>query len=404
MTRNPERRGAGAHYSFMQMLLPRLSVALLSIATITAIGWACCKPPPPAALPVCTDPDVDRFCDNGVCGPNSPTVNGFPINGVRPNGQCNTDGVQLIPGSLIGGQGNLCTGASLDLDTDHLVGLNADGAIQCKGEQLKGASFEVRSWVDQDKSHKKSQRIVIQDVALYKPEQGEARTGYRLVADKPGALESLCTSRASVDFRESLGLRPVAPLDPSPVVKQDVIIPVSSELYDVFGQPIEAKDSPPPGRPWLHFACVHDALAKRSLYGLHTDSVERDRAALKMLTANYCGGKPFTVRGVKVEWNSGEQKDIEARWTSQGATCLTKLRVLYRNEPDPKEIPSDLPPQLTKICGDKGHDACHDLAAWKAAAHVCHIGSQTRRLALCASGVHDNEPFATYVTPNSGPP
>lgn len=386
MKRSPERQDLADHYSVMQALLPRVSMVLLFLVTVAVIGWAVCKSPPTPALPVCTDPDADRFCDNGVCGTNSPTVNGFPINGVRSNGQCNSDGVQLIPGSLSGGQGERCTGATLDLDGNELVGLNPDGTVRCRGAELKGASFEVRSWVDEGKSHKKSRRIVIQDIASYKPDHGETRTSYGMVADKPGTVDSLCASREAIEFRDRLGLRSPSPLDPSPSAGHDSVIPVSSELYDVFGRPVTPKHSRPAGRSWLHFACVHDALAKRSLYGLHTDSVEYSRAALKMLTANYCGGRPLTLRGVKIAWANGDPANLEASWSSQQATCVSKLRVLYRNGSELQQIPSDWPRELKSICGDKGKAECPNLEKWRESAARCHVGGETTTLGPCCSG------------------
>jgi hypothetical protein len=386
----------------MNVLLPRVSVAVFSVAIAAALGWACCKRPPPPALQACKDPIDHRLCDTSSCGTNAPAVNGFPITGVRPNGQCNSDGVQMIPGSLSGGHA-ACDGTTLELEGNKLVAVNSDGVVVCREGELEGASFEVRSWVDDGKSRKKSRRIVIQDVAPYTPDHGETRTAYRMVADKPGTKDSLCSSLEAADFRESLGLDPPAPLNPSPSADRDVVIPVSSELYDVFGRPIVPKDSPPVGQPWLHFACVHDALAKRSLYGLHTDNAERSRAALKMLTANYCGGKPLTLRGLEIAWCSGAQTNLEARWSSQGATCVSSLRATYMKEPAFQNWPH----ALKSVCGPEGKDECSDLEAWKENAVQCHTGSTTTKLEPCApsSGpTCDHKSFESYVVRAAGGP
>ena len=86
-------------------------------------------------------------CPSGDCGPNSPIVNGFPVNGFSKDagGACNRLGVQMIPHSLQGGHcGN---GADLGLDPTgtRLVGTRL-GQVVCTGEELTGASFLVRSF------------------------------------------------------------------------------------------------------------------------------------------------------------------------------------------------------------------------------------------------------------------
>src|SRR5678816_1828208 len=88
-----------------------------SLLTITGVILAGCKPHhDPSDVPVCLDPSrlFVETCNPYQCGTNSPSMNAFPINGLRPDGECNFDGIQLIPGSMLGGKQNKCKGATLD--------------------------------------------------------------------------------------------------------------------------------------------------------------------------------------------------------------------------------------------------------------------------------------------------
>src|SRR5262249_21243846 len=91
-------------------------------------------------------------------------------------------------------------------------------------------------------------------------------------------------------------------------------------------------------------------------------------------------------RGLEIAWCSGNQTDLEARWSSEGATCVSKLRVLYMKDPQF----SDWPVALKSVCGNDGKDECPSLDEWKANAVRCHVGDETSELQQCA--------------PSSGPP
>ncbi len=222
----------------------------------------------------------------------------------------------------------------------------------------------------------------------------ESRIGYRMVeASKPDDGETLCGAQASNDLRTQLGLKVTTGLA-SPSSGDDVVIPITSELYSSEGQPIAiSKDWRLKTRSWLNLACAHDALAKRSLYQLHTDSLERTRAALRMLTANYCGFKPFTMRGMEVTWLGGAREQLEAQWSGAGATCLETPRVIYRDAAAPQNVPDYLPVELKKICGPKGRDECPDLPTWITAAHQCIRGSQVKTIDRCTASVTSPREF-----------
>lgn len=352
-------------------------------------------PEPPRNLlasieaPLCDKPGGGDYCGTGSCGANAPTINGFPINGLRVNGECNKEGVQLVPGSLAGGVTGKCAGATLDSEDNHLVGRAADGSVKCRDEDLRGATFEVRSWVatsDRDPTKLRA-RIRIDDIGPLDQDRAETRTRYILrEVTSSSTGQTLCGAEASTQLRTHLGLRPTTGLA-SPSSETDVVIPIASELYDNDGSWIPvAKAWRDRSRTWLNLACAGDALAKRSLYQLFTDSTERSRANLRMLTANYCGDKPLTMRGMLVRWIEGKPERREARWSSDGATCLETPRVIYRDTAKPQNVPGYLPPELKNLCDGK---ECASLAAWIAAAHQCRKGDAAWMIPPCPASATD---------------
>ncbi len=96
---------------------------------------------------------------------------------------------------------------------------------------------------------------------------------------------------------------------------------------------------------WFNIGCAETALAKLQLTG-HTKaayhhagfvtSIAERQTMLKMLAADYCGtGNSFTVSGQPLRWtddrgtmtlSAGFPKELEARWTPNGAACLNTPR------------------------------------------------------------------------------
>lgn len=299
------------------------------------------------------------------CGENSPEVNTFPINGLRSDGECNFQGVQLLPGSLSGGKGDACNGSTLEIRNNQLVGLRSNGTIACDKQQLEGASFTLQSWrKDPNGSGKLTLPIKIASVSPYrKPDNGEVRTAYRMIA----AGGSLCDPHFANEARKLLGLA-VSDMPTPPATEHDVLIPVFSELYDKLGFPLMsiawARKSP----EWLNLACVDDALAKRSLYDLYTDSMEHSRSALMMLVANYCGQRHVTKRGAKLDWRLFDGKNeptpcgvgpLEAIWRPEGAVCVSKLRLWSRDS------------SRTRFAGLASCPDCTEERDWLAAVRRC---------------------------------
>lgn len=328
------------------------------LALVSVVGWGCSgkqnnsphldQDPPP-----CHDPGPGPHtegCPSGTCGGNSPAVNTFPINGVRKNGQCNREGVQLMPGTLRGGGCGQAASLIYDEKNNVLLGVNADSTEACREQAMVGATFDIRSF------NGSTLTITISDSRMLEHPY-EAHRGYKLEVGG----HSLCESGASSDARTALGLTPyppvgaIGPLDPD----SDLIIPLEGEMWaaseqlaDIWYAEVD-RDKLLTGR-WTHFACVEDALAKRTLFNLNpTGNPAKAHAALHMITANYCGIHAYTMRGIKIAWEEDvpNQWGQEAAWDENRALCLDKPRLLWQS--DHASVPSgpDVPKPPTCMSG-----------------------------------------------------
>lgn len=329
------------------MSIPHGVVAALAGATALLVVSGCsrCESADPQ-LPPC--PNVSFLeCQSPTCGGNSPVVNGFPINGVHPAGACNAEQVRLMPKSL--GGGGCGRRATLDVDErGRLIGTSGTAGT-CSGDALKGSRFTVRR-------RDRSIEITIADLKEISF-HGRTHIAYLLTS----GAGSLCNPEHANDARKRLGLLPIKPLvvktadgsivQPKAEDGDDYVIPIEGELYDLLGMPLTIK----PAEGWFSLACVQDALAKRTRYGLASPEVEKHRAALHLLTANYCGNKPYTVRGIDIHWAAPAQNPIpEARWGATKARCINKARLFSIEAP--KLPPELLPPN----CNDANPPCDHD--------------------------------------------
>src|SRR5262249_25624302 len=137
------------------------------------------------------------------------------------------------------------------------------------------------------------------------------------------------------------------PLCPHPPTSKDEALGLNSydsvifegDRVDAAAKTIGAKIDP----RWFNIGCAGHTLAKMALTG-HTESavklgfstsIAQRQTMLKMLSADYCGdGTPFTVSGQPLQWaddlgwmHAAPDAQLEARWTSTGASCLMKPRV-----------------------------------------------------------------------------
>lgn len=93
---------------------------------------------------------------------------------------------------------------------------------------------------------------------------------------------------------------------------------------------------------WINFGCAGRTIAKlrllRKTQATGSGKWESRQAALKMLSADYCGsGHSFTVTGTHIGWRDAEDlvdyvqtpTVIEARWSHLGAMCLSTPRMVH---------------------------------------------------------------------------
>lgn len=310
-------------------------------------------------------PRPGRACNTFMCGGNSAIANAFPVNGWRAD-ECSPEGIKLVKGSLDGA----CAGQTLDIKDGKLVGTKSDGSIGCSEATLKDSSFEIGSY-------KRTERIKIADVLVdWTAPNGAKRTAYQMEwVDGPNK-HGLC-AKDGQKLRKKLGLEEMYDSSDLPDPQAQLVIPLVSEIYDEEGLVADSK-------PWNHLACIDDALAKRSLYQLDDADPKKSRAALRMLTADYCGGTAWTVRGEWIEWAHTNELNVEAQWDDNGAKCLTAPRLL-RDDNDQEVEPSKKTEHLLKRLCKKSPSKCKNIEDWKTEMKTCRNqdGSVARVLQTC---------------------
>jgi hypothetical protein len=318
----------------------------------------------PPNLGKCREP-ADDLCSYAHCGGNSKLINAFPLSGFRPNGDCNYDEIQLVPGSMKGGKNNKCEGLTLDMSGDgekrKLIGKN--GTSICENDELEGATFKIRTTEGRE-------RITITKVTTYTAPNGKTFDAYEMDWKLNNDKHGLC-SKEGQKLRKKLGVKRMKWTSDLSGPDHQLVIVVQSELYTETGKPVDKPDSKwqDQSLEWIHLACVDDALAKRTINGHHKPAQPAfNRAALRMWTADYCGGRPFTLRGKMIDWSGNQAFPVEAQWNEKGATCLTKPRIIFENG---KEVAPTAPSQLLQqFCDDSGKD-CAQVKTWINEAKNC---------------------------------
>jgi ADYC domain len=377
-------------------------------------------------LTLCSPPEIHQILRNGVvspyvcpppCGGNSPMVNSFPVNGaaIHGDGACNPEGVQIVPNSV--NNGKCAPGSNLTFDGTNLVAVH--GADKCQGDDLEHSTFEIRN--------SKGTSLTL-EIAKVKP-VGSVQ-GYRIVvaekqtdkadkdkgeADKTDKRKSLCDPDTSNKVRSGLGLPPYPTYkikgqpDAADDGNADFVVPIGGPIYSDHVKEIDKSGA------LFNLACADDALAKRTFYSLFEntpDSEMTDLAALRMLTATYCG-RPYTKHGMEIGWAKKKPAthkagDAEARWEEDHVTCIQEPRLGLLKQKG--VMPSDLPDELTPDgCKDKKHPC--DWPTWKtkvraecsedegsgagsgSAAAGTGSGSGSAMPADCSKGDYDYESF-----------
>lgn len=121
------------------------------------------------------------------------------------------------------------------------------------------------------------------------------------------------------------------------------------DRYDRAGKRVLPGDD-----DWFNLGCTSDVLGKLFLTGQTTLSGgaqppprSQQQAVLKALVADYCGdGHSFTVDGEPLYWKTadgtmrfaGAPASLEARWSADGAECLSQPRLLSSASPQVDEL------------------------------------------------------------------
>ncbi len=256
-----------------------------------------------------------------TCGyKNSPMLGKFALDAFTlPTATAPAEGLQLVGIVDPGGQA-----ATVKIDDEAFFAVS--GGVTYGGAQLEGWSLVFASGTGE---HFEVEIAVASGVLDWAT--GATVPSYTLLYRDPATPDG--------DDNVCPGVNPDHPS----------IVLISGERYDFETKSVE------PGLPdMVTLACHGHAIAKLRMlgYGPNDDAgatPSQRQAALKMLTADYCGkGHSFTAIGQPLDWHDAldtfvssiaDPSRLEAKWTDAGASCLATPRLVKRSEVE-KECPA----------------------------------------------------------------
>lgn len=289
---------------------------------------------PAACTDETTDPGAAEFRTSGpgcigCVGNNSPRVNDYPFPELHLDGEANNDGVTLV--GIVSPTNVLHT---LDLVGDDFVARDGVGNIVA-------TSYSLVGW----------------KIALL-PDDGPGQL-IQIMAYDP-YIPSWATGAAPISgyalaYQDSITGNHVNVCPDSGNNAADISVTlIGGETYDP-----ELKRTNPGMTRWVTIACRDEAAykMKRMNYGPNDTfgstgqaaSVAQRDATLKMITADYCGtGVSYTAQGTQLHWKNrsalvntyppfialNKPPKIEARWTADGASCLSNTRYVDLDDVD----------------------------------------------------------------------
>ena len=290
------------------------NMCLLGLA-MTAVG---CDP--------AQDPDDIQLrdgwgnsCPIWQCGLNAAEVNGRAIRELNLDGVANASGVKIVgfiaPLGILGNY-------RLDVEGDALVA-RSPGRPTLRGLALLGAT------------------ILVKEPGLLNLPLPITVLGYDEIPSwAEGAPKVPTYALVYPDLGSLLGARNVCNGDLTDILASAATV-LGGETYNLTSKTVQ-----PDKNRWLTIACAGSAAAKLRIlnYGPQSDfdglgdpaSVAQRQAALKMLTADYCGdGTSYTANGTPLQYEdtagtvalSGTPGALEAIWTADGALCLDAQRL-----------------------------------------------------------------------------
>lgn len=262
---------------------------------------------------------TDRDCPTWRCGFNSAEVNGRAIRELNLDGTANAAGMKIVgfvaPLGILGNY-------QLDVEGDEFVAKKT-GSTTLRGLGLIGAT------------------ILVKEPGLLSLPIPITIAGYEEVPSwADGAADVPTYALVYPDLGSLLGSSNVCVGDITQLLATSATV-LGGETYDLVDKEVNAGMS-----RWFTLACAGSAAAKLRFmnYGPQSDfdgngnpaSVASRQAALKMVTADYCGnGTSYTTNGTALQYEDapgtvaveGTPGAVEAVWTDDGALCLGTPRI-----------------------------------------------------------------------------
>ncbi len=269
-------------------------------------------------------------CPIWQCGSNSPEINGVIFHDLSEAGLANLEGFHIETFRKNG------VSYQIDVRRGRLYGLDSGGnvVLSAANGNLAGAHMLVRNGASMFLVRISGLSTNLTYWASTGAQPAPTRESYLLewspttdgVSTSTGRWRNVC-NRASAEPAEAGNMNGY-----------------HTVLFD--GERINAANkriSSALDFTWFNLGCAGHALAKLELTG-HTEAaraagfittIDERRTMLKMIVADYCGsGFPYTVAGQPLSWmddkgwmHHSANVTIEARWTPEGASCLSEPRV-----------------------------------------------------------------------------
>lgn len=261
---------------------------------------------------------TDRDCPTWRCGFNSAEVNGRAIRELNLDGTANAAGMKIVgfvaPAGLLGNY-------SLGVQDDEFVATRTGSTL--RGLQLIGAT------------------ILVKEPGLLSLPIPITIAGYDEIPSWADDAPDVPTyALIYPDLGSLLGSSNVCVGDITELLATSATV-LGGETYDLTTKEVNAGMN-----RWFTLACAGSAAAKLRLmnYGPQSDfngtgnpaSVSARQAALKMVTADYCGtGTSYTQNGTPLQYQDapgtvaveGTPGAVESVWTEDGALCLDTTRI-----------------------------------------------------------------------------
>lgn len=326
--------------------------------------WAACTaggPMAPAVAPggAALAPG-DTRCPTWGCGSNTPRVNHYPVEALHLEGVPNDEGFSIVP-ILHAPPGGVPQQLMFNVKDGEIIGKDPASGHEVTGMALQGSWFELRQTLPDGEKREWQVHITrVAKVPLW-PVRGDSDvnhyeyvTAYELTLSGDDIevthyIDSkLCPEARAWGWDEYKGPDKIAengvlyrPLAWDEEGRYALI--VKGETYSGLAAKVDKHDDD--GAPWFNIACAGTALSKMKLMGYDPEeqrfptTPQQRQAALKMITARYCGDPSFTHDGQPLIWQNAMQwfrpvdrigaehlGDVEALWDENGATCLTQPR------------------------------------------------------------------------------